>query len=112
MAEWSVVAAIGCAILSGIPGAMLPRTGRAGERIATVLMLLGGVLGVAGGVRAILSPSSSGISLPWSVPGGELSIRIDGISAMFVIQVFAIAALGSVYGLGYWSQADHPGNGR
>ena len=112
MAEWYVVAAIGCAAASGMPGALLPRASRAGERIATLLMLLAGVLGVVGGVLAILSPSPAGITLAWSVPGGALSVRVDGISAMFVIQIFAVNALGSVYGLGYWSQSEHPNNGR
>jgi hydrogenase-4 component B len=112
MAEWWVVAAIACAVLSGMPGAVLPRGSAAGERIATALMLLGGILGVAGGIRAIFWPSVAGITVPWSVPGGALSLRVDGISAMFVIQIFAVAALGSIYGLGYWSQADRPNNGR
>ena len=112
MAEWCVIAAIGCAIASGMPGAILPRESRAGERIATVLMVLAGILGVGGGIRAIVAPSLTGITLAWSVPGGALSIRVDGISAMFAIQVFAISALGSIYGLGYWSQSDHPHNGR
>src|SRR5262249_52106553 len=88
MAEWWVIAAIGCALLSGIPGAMMSRASRAGERIATALMLLGGLFGVAGSVCAILSPSPAGITLPWAVPGGALSVRVDGISAMFVIQIF------------------------
>jgi hydrogenase-4 component B len=46
------------------------------------------------------------------VPGGELHVRIDAISAMFVLQIFVIGFLGAVYALGYWRQADHPDNGR
>src|SRR5262249_54451110 len=45
-------------------------------------------------------------------PGGAFAIGVDGISAMFLLQVFLIGALGSVYGLGYWKQKDHPQNAR
>ena len=31
---------------------------------------------------------------------------------MFLIQIFAISALGAIYGLEYWRQVDHPHNGR
>ena len=31
---------------------------------------------------------------------------------MFLAQIFLVAPLGSVYGLGYWKQADHPETGR
>jgi formate hydrogenlyase subunit 3/multisubunit Na+/H+ antiporter MnhD subunit len=36
----------------------------------------------------------------------------DGISAIFLAPIFLVSLLGSVYGLGYWKQTEHPENGR
>jgi len=74
-------------------------------------MVVGALCGIVGASLAIARPSA-GIDLGWPVPGGRFAIRIDGISALFVIQIFLISALGSVYGLGYWKQSEHPRDGR
>jgi hydrogenase-4 component B len=37
---------------------------------------------------------------------------VDGLSALFLVPVYLVTLLGSVYGLGYWRQSDHPANGR
>jgi hydrogenase-4 component B len=37
---------------------------------------------------------------------------MDGLSALFLVPVFLVTLLGSVYGLGYWRQIEHPTNGR
>ena len=50
--------------------------------------------------------------LPWSLPGAEFSVAVDGLSAIFLLPIFLISLLGSVYGLGYWKQTEHPQNGR
>jgi hydrogenase-4 component B len=52
------------------------------------------------------------VRAPWSVPGGEIVVAIDGLSALFLVPVFLLPALGSIYGLAYWRQADHPTSGR
>jgi hydrogenase-4 component B len=48
----------------------------------------------------------------WPVPGGELAVRVDGLAALFLVPLFLVAPLGSIYGLEYWRQSDHPDNGR
>jgi hydrogenase-4 component B len=115
MTDWLVVAGTILAAASGVPGLWEDRAGGKGkangERTATVLMVLGALCGIAGAVLAIANPSA-GIDLGWPVPGGRFAIRIDGISAPFIVQIFLISALGSVYGLGYWKQAEHPRDGR
>src|SRR5262249_55059131 len=52
------------------------------------------------------------ISLPWSIPGAEFRVALDGLSALFLVPIFLIALLGSVYGLSYWKETEHPQNGR
>ncbi len=111
MSALLVVAAAALVGVSGVPGLLLDRRSSLGERLATVLMLCGGALGIAAAVHALIAPDA-GLRAPWPVPGGEIVIAIDGLSAFFLFPVFLVPALGSIYGLGYWRQADHPDNGR
>lgn len=115
MTDWLIIAGTILAAVSGVPGLWEDRKGSTaaarGERIATVLMVLGAVCGIAGAILAMARPCG-GIDLDWPVPGGRFATRVDGISALFIVQIFLISALGSVYGLGYWKQAEHPRDGR
>jgi len=52
------------------------------------------------------------LNAPWAVPGGELALRLDPLAALFILPLCLVVGAGSIYGLGYWPQADHPGNGR
>ena len=111
MTDWLVIAGVVLAAASGVPGLWKDRKGGKGERMATTLMVVGALSGIAGAALAMARPSA-GIDLHWPVPGGRFAIRIDGISAIFVIQIFLLSALGSVYGLGYWKQSEHLRDGR
>jgi hydrogenase-4 component B len=73
------------------------------QRLATAVLVLGAVLGLAGAGLALAGGGASW-SAPWSTPGGALSIHVDGLSAVFLLPVLALPALGSIYGLGYWPQ--------
>jgi len=37
---------------------------------------------------------------------------MDGLSAIFLVPIFLVSMLGSIYGLSYWKQTEHPQNGR
>jgi hydrogenase-4 component B len=111
--EWLVIVGIALAALSGVPGLAMDRGGRAGERWAALTMVAAAVCAIAGALRALVAPeTASAIRLVWEVPGGAFHLEVDALSAMFVIQVFGLAALGSIYGLDYWSQAEHRDDGR
>jgi hydrogenase-4 component B len=110
-AEWLALTGVVLAASSGVPGLFFDRRSPAGERIAAALIALGAAAGIGGAALALAWPGD-GLRLRWSVPGGELHVQLDAIAAMFVLQIFVIGALGALYGLGYWRQADHPGNGR
>jgi hydrogenase-4 component B len=107
-----VAAAVVLVGISGMPGLLLDTKGTAGERVAAAFMVAGSGCGIAGALLALFGPKSNGVDLPWSVPGGALSISIDAISALFLMQIFAVSALGAIYGLEYWPQTDHPDNGQ
>ena len=67
--------------------------------------------GIAGALIAFGGGKGGQLLFPWPAVGGG-SIGIDGLSAFFLIPVFIVGGLGSIYGLGYWPQTKHQGNGR
>jgi hydrogenase-4 component B len=112
-AEWLVLGGILFAGLSGVPGLFANRTGRFGERIALLFLGVGSASGILGAISALLSTEDRGaLVLHGPLPGADPRLSIDAISAMFLIQIFAVSLLGAIYGLGYWSQAEHPESGR
>lgn len=111
MMLWVAAAALSIA-LSGVPGLFFARTSPVGERLACALVLFGAACGLTGAVGRLTGWGGADISLPWSVPGGELALRLDPLSLVFLLPVLIILACGAVYGLGYWPQREHPDNGR
>jgi hydrogenase-4 component B len=112
MCERLVLAGIVFAAMSGLPGLLMRRSAVAGQWLATLAAALGAALGLAGAGAYWATGSSEAIVLPWSIPGAEFRVVMDGLSAFFLVPVFLISLLGSVYGLEYWKQAEHPRNGR
>lgn len=93
-------AAILCAV-SGVPALVGPRGSRLACLTSSMLLIIGGVAGVIGAALGLTGPATE-ISAPWSIPGGSLSIRVDALSAFFAAPVFLLAAVGALYGEGYW----------
>jgi hydrogenase-4 component B len=105
-----VLVAIFLVGVSGVPGLLFGRRSPAGERVAVTSVVLGSALGLAVAFGAMGKAMS--LARDWQVPGGELAIRVDGLSALFLVPLFVVAPLGSIYGLEYWRQSDHPDDGR
>ena len=101
MSEWLIFLGIGCHAVSGVPGLFRRRDSDAGQKLAVVLGLIGSVLGVVGAVVSL-----------WQPPVTNPVIKIDAISVIFLLPIFLIPALGGVYGLTYWKQAEHIHNGQ
>ncbi|HSB64505.1 MAG TPA: proton-conducting transporter membrane subunit [Thermoanaerobaculia bacterium] len=96
---------------SGLPGLLTPAGSRAAQRVASWCHVAGCALGVSAAALA-LAGSTAAATFPWALPGGALTFALDRLSAFFLVPVFVVAGLGSVYGEGYWAEAHHPGNGR
>jgi hydrogenase-4 component B len=97
--------------LSGIPGLLVPAGTRAAQRFATWCHVLGCALGVSAAALALAGKTSTAV-FAWPLPGGSLTFALDRLSAFFLVPVFVVAGLGSVYGEGYWVDAHHPKNGK
>ena len=98
--------------LSGLPRLLAGRRSSLGAWLETALVLMGATTGLCGVVLHGLHPEQAALSLPWLLPWGRLNVAIDGVSAVFLVPVFLVPALGSIYGLRYWRQSEHPENGR
>jgi hydrogenase-4 component B len=105
-----VIVAILLSALSGVPGLALPKAGRAGQRIAVGMMAASMAAGLVGVLLAFLGDLSPVLQFSWPATGQSL-IGMDPLSAFFLVPVFLVGGLGSVYGLGYWPQALHQDNG-
>ncbi|MHB8707774.1 MAG: proton-conducting transporter transmembrane domain-containing protein [Desulfuromonadales bacterium] len=97
---------------SGVPGLFANRHGGGGERFACLLVLTGVGSAAAGVINTLTSGVPALLTRPWDVPGGELALRLDPLAALFILPLCLVVGAGAVYGLGYWPQRDHPGNGR
>lgn len=107
--------AIAIAILfcSGLPalfGGSGPGAAR-GEKLSALLLAGGALLGFVA-VCGVLTGGGATASQSWSIPGGHIVLRLDGLAAVFLLPAFLICGLGSIYGLGYWPQGQHGSAGR
>src|SRR5205807_2433113 len=90
---------------------LLSRRALTGQRLTTVLAVVGSGLGLGGVGVFWATGASAPIARPWLFPGVEFSVAMDGLSALFLAPIFLIALLGNIYGLAYWKQTEHPRNG-
>jgi len=94
------------AALSGLGAAALRRTPARAQRVTTAALVAGAGLGLLGALAALVGPVVSARA-GWSAPFAALAFRLDPLSALFLVPVFAIPAAGSIYGLAYYPQASH-----
>jgi len=109
---WVILIAACLMMASGLPAVLGQRRSRTAQRLAAALLIAGSLTGLAGLAVAIVAGSSGIRSLPWQLPWGSFAIEVDALSAVFLIPVLTVPALGAIYGLDYWKQAQHPENGR
>jgi hydrogenase-4 component B len=98
--------------LAGVPGLFCRKEGRAGERLACLLTLVGTLCCAIAVLASLNQGVEQRLDLNWALPGGELALRLDPLTSVFLLPLFLVVACGSVYGLRYWPQSEHPGNGR
>src|SRR5215203_5490272 len=97
---------------SGLPGLLFSRRSVVGQWITTALAVGGSGAGLAGALAALAGPVRPVLQLPTPIPRADFVLAADPLSAFFLVPVFLIPLLGSIYGLEYWRQTEHPDNGR
>ena len=107
-----LLAAIALLGFSGLPGCLLSPRSLTGQRAATGLMAAGSLLGLAGLAALLAGHAEPSLSLAWGAQPCRFAVAVDPLSSLFLFPVFVVPLLGSVYGLSYWKQDEHPANGR
>src|SRR5262249_51209284 len=108
MSEATVLVGIVVAASSGAPGFLFARASSNGQWLTTLLAVIGAGLGLTGVGWFWATGDSQPIVWPWSIPGAEFHLAMDGLSAIFLLPIFLISLLGNIYGLSYWRQSAHP----
>jgi formate hydrogenlyase subunit 3/multisubunit Na+/H+ antiporter MnhD subunit len=112
MSVWIILAAIAVLGFSGFPACLFSSRRAAGQWLTTLIMLLGSGLGLSGVVMSLNESTTASMCAAWFLPWGRFAVAIDPLSVLFLLPVFVVPALGSIYGLGYWKQSEHQTNGR
>jgi hydrogenase-4 component B len=102
-----IILAIILSAASGLPALVLPRRGSWAQRVSVGILALACGLGLAGAGMGLFETSSTTLILPWPSVGDSL-IGLDPLSAFFLVPIFLVGGLASIYSLGYWPQAKNP----
>src|SRR5574344_1906364 len=70
---------------------------------APVTVILGSLLALPPVLSALLGKEIPLLELPWSLPFGSLTMRLDPLSALFALPILVVSALAALYGIGYFS---------
>lgn len=106
-----ILLAIGLAAASGSLGLCFVRSSVWGQRVAVGIMVGSAITGLIGAGWALRGAPFSTSSFPWSAAGDSI-VGLDALSAFFLVPIFLMGGLGSIYGLGYWPQREHSNDGR
>lgn len=107
-----LLAAIALLGASGLPGLFCRRHSASGQWLALLIAAAGAIAGLAAVLLYCVTAQCDTIHCPSPIAGADFSLAIDPLSAFFLAPIFVLALFGSLYGLHYWRQADHPDNGR
>ncbi len=77
---------------------------------APVTVILGSLLALPPVLSALLGKEIPLLELPWSLPFGSLTMRLDPLSALFALPILVVSALAALYGIGYFSPIPKRGN--
>lgn len=96
---------------SGVPGLCMSRRSGVWQRVSAIITSLGSLAGLAGAFWSLSGAASTELLLPWPSIGNSI-VGLDALSAFFLVPIFLVGGLGSIYGLGYWSQREKPRSGQ
>lgn len=108
---WLELVAAACIALSGAPAYGWRRPDAVGPALATALNGVGSAVGLFGLALFARAGETEPLVLG-QLPVGRLVFALDGLSALFLVPILVVSALGSLYGAGYWRDAEHPLGGR
>ncbi len=97
----TLVCALSVLAVGGVVCGATSRYPAVANRIGGLTGLAAGALAVAAGLQVLQGHPTDVLTLPWQMPGGVLSLQMDGLSAFFVVVIGLISGLAALYGMAY-----------
>ncbi len=97
----SVLVAVAIILVAGMVSLVLHRSPGAASAISVGGIVLGCIVGLVPVVTTLIAGGVDSIQWPWNVPGGDFSVGVDALSAVFLLVIFVISIPVSVYGASY-----------
>ncbi len=99
-----VVVAAGLLATSGLVSLLAPPATRGGDLVFAAVIVAGGSLGAIAAGGALVRGGEADFTAAWLLPWGRFWLHLDALSAVFLLPVFVVPALGAVYSVAYWSE--------
>ena len=96
----SLLVAVVLLVLGGLAALLASRAPRVATALGAGAAVLGGALGFAAALDALVHGGLSSASLPWGAYGA-LSVGLDPLSAFFLLPILGLSVLAAVYGAEY-----------
>ena len=81
--------------------ALLARSDHVVLRLGTAGSTLGCILGTVLSILALIADSEESLRVTWTIPIGEFHVGLDSLTAFFLLCIFLISGLATVYGNSY-----------
>lgn len=72
--------------------------------ISNGFMVLGCVAGLVPAIQVLAGHPIPSLSVPWAVPGGEMKLAIDPLSALFLLLLFIVSGSAVTFGVPYFQR--------
>lgn len=96
-----IILSAGVFIASGVLALFLLQSPRVASLLAVLGAVVGAALGLCGTVLVLRTGLEGQVSVPWAIPGGSFSLGVDPLSAFFLVPLFVLGGLCALYGRGY-----------
>ena len=96
-----LVASVGLIGAGGLAALLASRWPRWASGVAGGALVIGCGLGLVPSVGVLFGHPAEVLRLPWSVPLGNFALRLDALSAFFLVAIFSLGGLAAIYGTEY-----------
>lgn len=87
--------------VTAILTALLARSDHVVLWVGTAGGTLGCILGIVFSILALISDSEEALRVTWTIPIGEFHVAVDPLTAFFLLCIFVVSGLATVYGSSY-----------
>ena len=97
---------------SGLVGMAGDRRQDWGQRLSALIAIISCLCGLWGAFGMLLGAPVEAFASPGPAPAMAINLTLGPLGAFFLVPIFLIGGLSSIYGLEYWRQSRHPRTAR